>query len=145
MKLLPVSIAASLLCSASVLTQQAPGLTTITGHVAKAERLEATDSRAKLVVPAGFEVSTFASGLGKPRVLAVADDGTVYATRRDTGDVIMLRAHDRDGRADAPVIVARRPQMHGIALNANKVYLVTVKELFVADRRADGTFGPSNV
>jgi hypothetical protein len=121
MKLLPVSIAASLLCSASVLTQQAPGLTTITGHVAKAERLEATDSRAKLVVPAGFEVSTFASGLGKPRVLAVADDGTVYATRRDTGDVIMLRAHDRDVRADAPVIVARRPQMHGIALNANKV------------------------
>ena len=37
-KLLPVSIAASFLCSASVLTQQAPGLTTITGHVAKAER-----------------------------------------------------------------------------------------------------------
>jgi glucose/arabinose dehydrogenase len=124
------------------LAQQAPGLTTITGHVAKAERLEPTDSRAKLVVPAGFEVSTFASGLGKPRVLAVADDGTVYATRRDTGDVIMLRDHDRNGGSEAPIVVARRPQMPGIALSGTKVYLVTVKELFVAERKPDGMFGP---
>jgi len=93
-------------------------------------------------VPAGFELTTFATGLGKPRVLAVASDGTVYATRRDTGDVIMLRVSDRDGKADPPVIVARRPQMHGIAVDGSKVYLVTVKELFVADRQADGTLGP---
>ena len=75
-------------------------------------------------------------------MLAVASDGTVYATRRDTGDVIMLRDADRDGTAEAPVTVARRPQMHGIALSGTKVYLVTVKELFVTERRADGTFGP---
>jgi hypothetical protein len=31
-------------------------VTAITGHVVKTERLEPTDSRAKFVVPAGFEV-----------------------------------------------------------------------------------------
>jgi len=142
MKLLPWGIAAILLCSTLVSTQQRPVVTTITGHVAKAEKLDPNDSRAKLAVPAGFEVTTFATGLGKPRILAVAADGTVYATRRDTGDVIMLRDQHRNGRAEPPIVVARRPQMHGIALDGTKVYLATVKELFVADRMGDGTFGP---
>jgi glucose/arabinose dehydrogenase len=124
------------------MAQQGPRLATMTGHVAKAERLAPEDARAKLVVGPGFEVSTFATGLGKPRILAVASDGTVYATRRDAGDVIMLRDGNGDGKADPPVIVARRPQMHGIALDGSKVYLVTVKELFVTDRKSDGTFGP---
>jgi glucose/arabinose dehydrogenase len=139
---LPLSAAIILLGSVSVLTQQRPVVTAITGHVVKTERLDPTDSRAKLVVPAGFEVSVFASGLGKPRVLAVAADGTVYATRRDAGDVLMLRDRDHDGKSEAPLVVARRPQMHGIALTGTKVYLVTVKELFVAERATDGTFGP---
>jgi glucose/arabinose dehydrogenase len=137
-----LSAAIILLGSVSVLTQQRPVVTAITGHVVKTERLDPTDSRAKLVVPAGFEVSVFASGLGKPRVLAVAADGTVYATRRDAGDVLMLRDRDHDGKSEAPLVVARRPQMHGIALTGTKVYLVTVKELFVAERATDGTFGP---
>lgn len=141
-KYLCVSAAAILISAAPVLTQQRSSLTTITGHVAKAERLEPSDTRAKLVAPPGFTVDVFATGLGKPRVLAVAEDGTVYATRRDTGDVIMLRDPDRDGKAAPPVVVARRPQMHGIALDGTKVYLVTVKELFVAQRKGDGTFGP---
>jgi hypothetical protein len=38
MKRLPLSAAAILLCPASVLTQQRPVVTTITGHAAKAER-----------------------------------------------------------------------------------------------------------
>jgi glucose/arabinose dehydrogenase len=110
--------------------------------VVKTERLELGDSRAKLVTPPGFSVNLFAKELGKPRVIAVAADGTVYVTRRDTGDVLMLRDDDRDGRASAPVIVARRPQMHGIAIDGANVYLVTVKELFVAERLADGRLGP---
>jgi len=54
----------------------------------------------------------------------------------------MLRDSNRDGRAEPAIIVARRTQMHGVAIEATKVYLVTVKELFVTDRKADGTFGP---
>jgi hypothetical protein len=47
----------------------------------------------------------------------------------------MLRDHDRKGQAEAPVIVARHPQMHVIALDGTTAYLVTIKELFVAGRR----------
>ena len=115
---------------------------TITGHVVKPEKLAVDDKRFKLSVPSGFEVSKFAEGLGKPRVLAVADDGTVYVTRRDAGDVLMLRDADGDGKAEPPVTVARRPQMHGIAIDGPRAYLVTVKELFVANRNDDGTLGP---
>ena len=53
----------------------------------------------------------------------------------------MLRDHDQTA-VPSSRSVARRPQMHGIALDGTKVYLVTVKELFVAERKADGTFGP---
>src|SRR5690606_16282093 len=70
-------------------------------------------------------------------------DGTVYATRRDEGDVIMLRDADRDGRADgAPVVVAHRPGAHGLAIHDGRLYLATVKEVFVADIGQDGRPGP---
>nr|WP_206046416.1 hypothetical protein [Novosphingobium panipatense] len=57
-------------------------------------------SLARLEVPQGFNVGMFAQGLGNARLLAVADDGTVYLTRRAEGDVVMLRDTDGDGRAE---------------------------------------------
>lgn len=45
----------------------------------------------RLRVPPGFRVSVFASGLGTARMLAVGDDGTLYLTRRDSGDVLALK------------------------------------------------------
>jgi glucose/arabinose dehydrogenase len=105
----------------------------VVGHVYEPRRLEPTDERvAGLRVPEGFKVGRFADGLKNPRVIAVADDGTVYVTRRDIGDVVMLRDADGDGRADeGPMVVAARPQMHGIAIRGRKAYLATVE---------DGTF-----
>ena len=133
---------ASILPLAAIAAREQGVPTTITGHVVKPEKLAVDDKRFKLSVPSGFEVSKFAEGLGKPRVLAVADDGTVYVTRRDAGDVLMLHDADGDGKAEPPVTVARRPQMHGIAIDGRRIYLVTVKELFVANRNDDGTLGP---
>src|SRR4051812_26947156 len=95
LKYLPLSVAAILLGSASALTQQRPVVTTITGHVAKAERLEPTEPRPPLLAPAGCGVVFFAPGFGKPRVLAAAAAGPFPPPRRDTGDVIMLRDRDR--------------------------------------------------
>ena len=111
-------------------------------HIFKPDKVEATPERvASLKAPAGFKVSVFASGLKNARVLAVAPDGTVYVSRRDQGDVLMLK--DAGGRAAAaPVVVARRAGAHGLAIRDGKLYLVTVKELFVADIQADGTLGP---
>ena len=94
-------------------------------------------------MPPGFEISVFARDLINPRVIAVADDGTVYVTRRSVGDVIMLRDADGDGRADGePVVVASRPTMHGIAITGNTVYLAPIGELYRTTIRPDGTFEP---
>ena len=114
----------------------------ITGHILKPEQIDATDERIRqFSLPPSFRIAKFAENLGKPRMIAVAHDGTVYVTRREPGDCIMLRDTDGDGRADEQKTVARKPQLHGIALDGNRVYLVTVKEVFVADRLQDGSFG----
>ncbi|MEJ5976648.1 YbhB/YbcL family Raf kinase inhibitor-like protein [Novosphingobium sp. PS1R-30] len=97
---------------------------------------------AKLEVPRGFKVEMFAQGLGNARLLAVADDGTVYLTRRAEGDVVMLRDANDDGRADVQRTVARRPGMHGIAISGRTVYLVAQKEVLKAPILPDGSLGP---
>lgn len=89
----------------------------------------------------GATASVFARDLVNPRILAMSSDGTLYATRRSVGDVIMLRDDDGDGAADAPVTVASRPGMHGIAFDGNTVYLATVNDVYVADVGQDGRFG----
>lgn len=127
------------------LTERPPNPTSarveVVGHVLEPERWEPTDARLRqLRVPDGFEVSVFARDLINPRILAVADDGTVYVTRRSVGDVLMLRDADGDGAADVQRTVARRPNMHGIAIDGDTVYLVTIKEIYRAQILEDGSF-----
>ena len=95
----------------------------------------------RLRVPAGFRVSVFARDLGTARMLAVGDDGTVYVTRRDSGDVLALR-DDGTGKAAAPrKVVTDLPRVHGIALHRGRMYLATIREVYVADVNADGSVG----
>lgn len=97
---------------------------------------------AKLTVPEGFTVSVFARDLVNPRMLAFSPDGVLYATRRSVGDVVMLKDADGDGRADGAQTVASRAGMHGIAFDGGKVFLATVNDVYAAEVRADGSFGP---
>lgn len=114
----------------------------IVSHVYRPAQLEPTDARVgQLRLPPGFQVRKFAENLGNVRMMAVAGDGTVYVTRREEGDVLMLRDNGT-GRAGAPRVVARRPGMHGIAIHGNRVYLAAIREVFYADRRQDGSLGP---
>lgn len=114
---------------------------TIQGHIYKPAELkpEGTD---RLKVPSGFRVQQWATGLENPRILAAASDGSVYVTRRKNGDVLLLKDSDGDGKAEAPKVVAQKPDMHGVAIRENQIYLVTVKEVLVAERKPDGTLGP---
>jgi Raf kinase inhibitor-like YbhB/YbcL family protein len=118
---------------------------TIQGSILEPEKLTVTDD-AKLTglikAPAGFKVDVFARDLINPRMLAVSQKGVVYATRRTVGDVIMLKDGNNDGKADDVVTVASRPNMHGIAFDGNKVFLVTIHDVYTADVNEDGTFGP---
>jgi len=115
----------------------------IVGHVAPPTPLEPTDQRiGELQLPDGFDIRKFAEGLINPRMLAVADDGTVYVTRRSVGDVVMLRDEDGDGTADVQQTVASRPNMHGIAIDEQRMYLVTIQDVYRTEIQADGTLGP---
>ncbi len=78
----------------------------------------------RLRVPRGFSVDVFASGLGNVRMLEVASDGTVFATRREQGDVLALRDADGDGRAESvSTFVSGLPGVHGIAQRADELLL----------------------
>lgn len=95
----------------------------------------------RLRVPAGFRVSVFASDLGTARMLAVGDDGTIYVTRRDSGDVLALK-DDGTGKAASPrKVITDLHRVHGIALHGGRMYLATIREVYVADVSADGSVG----
>lgn len=100
------------------------------------------ERQARLRVPDGFEVSVFAEGLGRPRMLAVGEDGTVFVTRRDPGDVLALRDEDGDGRAEPPRTILELPDVHGIALRGGALYLATEREVLVSPLRAGSAEPP---
>lgn len=57
----------------------------------------------------GSKIEKSANGLIAPRMLAVADDGTIYIMRTEAGDVMMLRDASGNGKADEQKVIARRP------------------------------------
>ena len=92
-----------------------------------------------LKLPAGFEISVFAQGLGNVRWMQVAANGDVYASLRAHGEVLLLRDTDGDGVADIRKTVARIARVHGLLLHAGKLYMVSDRALDVADVQSDGT------
>jgi Raf kinase inhibitor-like YbhB/YbcL family protein len=128
----------------AVAAQQGDGTdVSLQSSVWKPAKVPADAARiAQLQVPPGFSVNVFARDLGNVRVLAVAPGGNVYLSRREQGDVLLLKDANRDGVADgAPRWAAHVPGTHGLAIRGNKLYIVTVKEIFVADMRPDGSLG----
>jgi Raf kinase inhibitor-like YbhB/YbcL family protein len=71
-------------------------------------------------------------------MLEVADDGTVYITQREPGNLVMLRDLDGDGVIDTQRAVLQIPQLHGIELDGDTLWLVDVKRLHRARLGPDG-------
>jgi len=139
---IPLSLLA-LLMPVSAQEQKDP-VTTMTGNVFRPPLVPASEERiAALKVADGFTVTVFAKDLGKPRMMAVSPEGRVYVTRRgETGDVIMLEDKDGDGLAEEPETVLSLPHVHGIAIREGIAYLAAIREVYTAQIRDDGTFGP---
>ncbi len=96
----------------------------------------------QLKVPAGWKVSVAASGLGKPRMLALGNQGELYITRRDAGDVLLLKDVDGDHKFDElQTIVSDFKGVHGIALHNGWLYLCNNRDLKRFRLNADGTVG----
>jgi Raf kinase inhibitor-like YbhB/YbcL family protein len=141
----PLGTALLCLTAAGAWAQQGDGTRfSSENNIFKPDKVEPSAQRiAAIKAPPGFTVTPFATNLKNARIIAVAPNGNVYLSRRDQGDVLLLRDANGDGRADgAPEIVASRAGAHGLAIRDNKLYLVTVKELFVADIQPDGRLGP---
>lgn len=94
----------------------------------------------RLKVPAGFKISVAATGLGKPRIMAVAPDGSLYITRRDVGDVLLISDKNGDGRFETlKTIWAKFPDVHGITIHDGWLYLASSKILKKGKLMPDGT------
>jgi glucose/arabinose dehydrogenase len=105
-------------------------------------QLEFTPALARtLVVPAGWEVSVAATGLGKPRMLYTGPNGSLYVTRRDAGDVLLLKDANGDGKFEDMVRVADFPGVHGITAKDNYMYLCNNNRLLRYSMKPDGTLG----
>lgn len=100
----------------------------------------------KIRMPAGFEITRFAADLGEPRMLAVGEDGTVYVTRREPGDVLALKDEDGDGRADSQrTVVQGLEGVHGIVLHDGAMYLATVNDVYKASLEHGAVGTPSKI
>lgn len=116
----------------------------VTGNNVEPERRSATAERiAQLQVTDGFTISVFAQDLGNVRMMAQADDGTLYVTRRAQGDVLALRDEDGDGQADGEPITAAAglTAVHGILIQGEQVYLAMPTTVTVGTIQGDGTIG----
>jgi len=84
----------------------------------------------RLKVPAGFTVSIAASGIGKPRMMQLTPDGSLYVTRRDQGDVLLLSDKNGDGKFDEmKTVLTQFKGVHGIVLRDRYLYLCSNREL----------------
>lgn len=118
----------------------------IQGYVYEPQRLPPSDARIQsLTLPQGFRVQRFAQGLDNPRMLAVADDGTVYVTQRTPGNLVMLRDTDGDGIADIQKVVVRQRYLHGIAIRGKEIYLADIKAIYAGDIHPDGRIGTRRI
>ncbi|WP_420150304.1 PQQ-dependent sugar dehydrogenase [Spirosoma sp.] len=121
-------------------TNAEPTSASVQGNVFEPALVPATDERiAQLKVPAGFAVTKFADQLGKPRMLAVNSSGDVYVTDRTAGTVTLVKDTNGDGKADFKRIVATIKAVHGLTIHQGKLYMVAIKELYVANIEGDGS------
>jgi glucose/arabinose dehydrogenase len=111
------------------------------------ESRELSEARlAQLRAPAGFRVGVFAEGLENPRGIRVDANGNIYVAEREAGRVRLLRDTNGDGRADVSRVVAEGlgeglSGVHGLAIRADRLYMVTERELYSAPIGADGSLG----
>ena len=72
-----------------------------------------------LVVPAGFKIEVFATGLSGPRFMAVAPNGDLLVAQTARGDVVALR-----GPSVPPVVVATGLDLpHGLAFDGSTLFI----------------------
>ena len=80
---------------------------------------------ADLVVPSGFRISVFASGLVGARLMTVSPEGVLLVARRRTHEVVALPDRNKDGIAEPEVILTGQTNAHSLAFHGGYLYVAT--------------------
>lgn len=109
----------------------------VTGYALRLEQRKFDDSLLKNIkLPAGFQIRVFARDLGRPRMMAVGPDGTIYVAEQDAGRIRMFAG----GAADADLVAAEDlDKPHGLAIHDGYLYVATIKSIYRAPIRPDGS------
>ena len=108
-----VAVAAMLICVAPVIMGQ--------GQPPAAPVAPLAD----LVVPPGFKISVFASGLVGARLMTVSPEGVLLVARRRTHEVVALPDKNKDGIAEPEVILTGQTNAHSLAFRGGYLYIAT--------------------
>ncbi len=96
-------------------------------------------------LPAGFQIKVFShlsnigGDIGQPRMLAFDSQGRLYAALASTNKIVMLPDANKDGLAEAPVIVASNLNApNSIAFIDDNTMLIGNQDGVVTIRQVDG-------
>ena len=107
-----LAVAAFLLCGvAAVIHGQAPA--------------PAVAPLPDLVVPPGFSISVFASGLPGARLMTLSPEGVLILARRRTHEIVALPDKNTDGVAEPEVILTGQPTANSVAFRDGYLYIAT--------------------
>lgn len=112
-----------------------------TSNTLEVAQMETTPQRiANLKLPPGFTISKWAE-MYNPRMILTRPNGDVYISQRQAGTLVLLRDLNRDGKADVQKVIATRKWMHGMAIRGNDMFFMTIRDLYRAPIKRDGTLG----
>lgn len=91
-----------------------------------------------LAIKDGFSISTFAEGLGNPRVLAFDDTGRILVSIPSQGKIVSLVDADHNGASDETrQVLSGLNSPHGIALYNKKLYVGETDKVSVFDYNSE--------
>ncbi len=112
-------------------------LTLLLAGVFPANLIPTFSSLADIRLPLGFTIDYFALKVPGARSLAAGPDGIVFVGTRGEGKVYAVIDHNRDGKADEVLTIAKGLQMpNGVAFRDGSLYVAEVGRLIRFDNIA---------
>ena len=83
-----------------------------------------------LIIPRGFQIETFAEGLGPARMMTFDSHGVLLASITQDGKVVALPDANKDGRADKVMTLIEGLNLpHGIAFQDENLYIAEINRV----------------
>jgi glucose/arabinose dehydrogenase len=120
--------------AAALATILGPGLSTSPRVLAQQPAVQAAPQSPNWVVPAGFEVTTFADSVDGAREMALGAQGTVFVGSQRAGTVHAVIDRNGDHKADRVVVIASGlSQPNGVAMRRGALYVATTNQILRFD------------